>query len=97
MLAEVAVYTNLVDGKRVAPASGETYEKRNPWAPDEVVGRFTLSDATDVDAAVTAAAGAFESWSRLPFQARAAVLHAAAALVDGRAETIAVDMTREMG
>src|SRR6478672_7069664 len=97
VLAEVAVYNNLVDGKRVAPSSGETYEKCNPWEPDEVVGRFPLSDATDVDAAVTAAARALESWSRLPFQGRAAVLNAAAALVDERAETIAADMTREMG
>jgi acyl-CoA reductase-like NAD-dependent aldehyde dehydrogenase len=97
VLTDTATYTNLVDGKRVPAASGETYEKRNPWATDEVVGRFPLSDAIDVDAAVTAAARAFESWSRLPFQARAAVVHAAAALVDERAETIAVDMTREMG
>jgi alpha-ketoglutaric semialdehyde dehydrogenase len=95
-LAEAATYANLIDGKRVPPANGETYEKRSPWS-GEVVGRFPLSDAADTEAAVAAATRAFESWSRTPFQARAAVLHAAAALVDERAETIAADMTREMG
>jgi alpha-ketoglutaric semialdehyde dehydrogenase len=95
-LADTATYANLIDGKRVAPANGETYEKHNPWT-GEVVGRFPLSDATEVATAVAAAARAFPSWSQLPFQARAAVLNAAAALVDERAETIAKDMTREMG
>lgn len=95
-MADAPTYTNLVDGKRVPPGNGETYEKSNPWT-SELVGRFPLSDATDVEAAVTAAARAFEAWSRTPFQARAAVLQAAAALIDERVETIAADMTREMG
>jgi alpha-ketoglutaric semialdehyde dehydrogenase len=92
----LADWTNLIDGKRSAPANGELYEKHDPWT-GKIVGRFPLSDPADVDAAVTAAARAFEPWSQLPSQARAAVLATAATLVDQRAEKIAADMTHEMG
>ena len=51
----------------------------------------------DVDLAVQAAEDARREWARAPIAKRAAVLTAAAALIDERAEAIAQDMTREMG
>ncbi len=91
------VGVNLIAGEFVPSRGGETYERVNPWRPAEVVGEFPSSNADDVDAAVTAAAGAAPEWSRLPAAKRGGYLAAAANLIEERAEEIAQDMTREMG
>jgi acyl-CoA reductase-like NAD-dependent aldehyde dehydrogenase len=88
---------NYIAGEWRPSAAGDTYEKRNPARPDELVGEFPSSAREDVDLAVEAAAAALPGWSRGPIAKRAAVLSAAAALIDERAEAIAQDMTREMG
>ena len=88
---------NLIAGEWRASAGGDTYEKRNPAHPDEVVGEFPSSTREDVDLAVQAADDARGEWARGPIARRAAVLTAAAALIEERAEAIAQDMTREMG
>jgi aldehyde dehydrogenase (NAD+) len=77
--------------------SGETYEKRNPMRPDEVVGEFPACDERDVDDAVGAAQDAFHAWSRLSAPQRGNLLMKAAEAIDARAEEIAGAMTREMG
>jgi aldehyde dehydrogenase (NAD+) len=88
---------NYVGGEWVPARSGNTYEKRNPASPSDVVGEFPASGAEDVDAAVGAAADAFPTWSGLPAATRAAVLMRAADAVEARVEEMAADMTREMG
>jgi alpha-ketoglutaric semialdehyde dehydrogenase len=88
---------NYIAGEWRPSAAGDTYEKRNPARPDEVVGEFPSSTREDVDLAVRAADDARRDWAGAPIAKRAAVLTAAAALIDERAETIAQDMTREMG
>jgi aldehyde dehydrogenase (NAD+) len=88
---------NLVGGEWRPARSGQTYEKRNPARPSEVVGEFPASGEADVDAAVEAAAAAFPAWSKQPAAARAGILVKAAELLEGRVEQIAADMTREMG
>ena len=88
---------NLIAGEWRPSAAGDTYEKRNPARPDEVVGEFPSSTREDVDLAVQAAEDARREWARGPIARRAGVLTAAAALIDQRAEAIAQDMTREMG
>jgi len=88
---------NYVGGEWSPARSGRTYEKHNPARPSEVVGEFPASGAEDVDAAVEAAASAFDGWSGTPAAARAAVLMRAADVVEARVEQIAEDMTREMG
>src|SRR6478736_3146534 len=88
---------NYIAGEWRPSAGGETYEKRNPARPDELVGAFPSSAREDVDLAVQAAEDARREWGRAPIARRAAVLSAAAALIDERAEAIAQDMTREMG
>jgi aldehyde dehydrogenase (NAD+) len=90
-------FANFVGGEWRASRSGNTYEKRGPWRPSEVVGEFPASGDADVNGAVAAASEAFPSWSRLPAQARAEVLRKAADAVDRRVEQIAQDMTLEMG
>ena len=88
---------NLIAGEWRSSAGGDTYEKRNPAHPDEVVGEFPSSTREDVDLAVQAAEDARREWARAPIARRAGVLTAAAALIEERAEAIAQDMTREMG
>jgi acyl-CoA reductase-like NAD-dependent aldehyde dehydrogenase len=89
--------SNLIAGEWRPSASGETYEKRNPARPSEVIGEFPASGEADVQAAVEAAAAAFPGWSGTPAAGRGAALDKAADLIDARVEEIAQDMTREMG
>jgi len=88
---------NFIGGDWSASESGETYEKRNPWRPDEVTGVYAASTADDAIAAVEAAVEAFPSWSALPAPARAAFFFKAADAIEARVEQIAQDMTAEMG
>src|SRR5918996_3706413 len=88
---------NFVGGEWRPGESGETYEKRNPWRPAEVVGEYPASTGEDARAAVEAAAAAFPEWSRTPGPARAAVFFKAAEALEARTERIAQDMTAEMG
>ena len=46
---------NYIAGEWRPSAGGDTYEKRNPARPDEVVGEFPSSAREDVDLAVQAA------------------------------------------
>jgi aldehyde dehydrogenase (NAD+) len=88
---------NYVGGEWTPARSGNTYEKRNPANPEEVVGEFPASGKDDVDAAVEAAAAAFPGWSELPAASRAAVLMRGVDAIEARVEDMAADMTREMG
>jgi acyl-CoA reductase-like NAD-dependent aldehyde dehydrogenase len=92
-----AARLNYVDGAWVPSASGATYTRVNPMRPDENVGEFSASTEADAAAAVSAAATAFATWSRLPTALRAGYLNAAASALEGRAEEIARDMSTEMG
>src|SRR3954470_4500441 len=88
---------NYIAGEWRPSAGGDTYEKRNPARPDEVVGEFPSSTREDVELAVQAADDAQREWAGAPIAKRAAVLTAAAALIERRAGATAQDMTREMG
>src|SRR3954447_5128588 len=88
---------NFIAGEWRPSAAGDTYEKRNPARPDELVGEFPSSTREDVDLAVQAAEDARAQWAGGPAAKRAAVMNAAAALIEERAEAIAQDMTAEMG
>ncbi len=88
---------NFIGGEWVASATGETYEKRNPWRPSAVTGTFAASDADDARAAVDAARAASSGWATLPAPQRADFLLEAATAIEARVEQIAQDMTAEMG
>jgi acyl-CoA reductase-like NAD-dependent aldehyde dehydrogenase len=88
---------NYVAGEWRPAVSGDTYEKRNPMRPSEVVAGVASSNEQDVDAAVAAAQAAFADWAAQPMAKRASYLNAAAAALDANAEQIAQDMTAEMG
>ena len=88
---------NFVGGDWRESASGETYEKHNPWRPSEVTGVYAASTAEDAQAAVDAALAAFPGWAATPAPARAAFFFKAADAIERRVEQIAQDMTAEMG
>jgi acyl-CoA reductase-like NAD-dependent aldehyde dehydrogenase len=90
-------FDNFIAGAWCAPASGELFENRNPADTRDLIGRFPLSNAADVDRAVASAVRGFELWRRTPAPARGDVLRRVGDLLVQRKEEIADLMTREMG
>ena len=88
---------NLVAGTWREADAGETYEKRNPWRPDERTGVYQASGRRDAEIAVEAAVAAAPAWAALPAPARASHLLQAATALEERVEQVAQDMTAEMG
>src|SRR5262252_5816187 len=88
--------TMIIESERTKAASGKTYEVRNP-ATGEVVDEVPFGDAADVDRAAQAAAKAFTTWSKLPPNKRAEILHKAARHMLGKVEEIAPILTKEQG
>jgi len=95
--AGIEEFPNLIAGERIASASGRLFVNINPADNGDLVGRFQESTAADAQAAVNAAAAAFEGWRRTPISKRAAILNRAADHLAARADHIAREMTREMG
>jgi acyl-CoA reductase-like NAD-dependent aldehyde dehydrogenase len=90
-------FKNFIGGNWVEPQSGDYFENRNPANWDDVVGKFPLSGAKDVDCAVQSAQRGFEIWRATPAPARGDVLRRVGDIMTTRKEEIADLMTREMG
>jgi aldehyde dehydrogenase (NAD+) len=90
-------FKNFIAGKWVEPASGRYFENVNPADTSDVIGRFPLSTAEDVNCAVASAKRGFELWRATPAPARGDVLRRVGDLLVQRKEEIAELMTREMG
>jgi len=88
--------TMIIEGDRTKAASGKTYEVRNP-ATGDVVDEVPAGGPADVDKAAQAAAKAFPTWSRLPANKRAEILHKAAQHMLTKVEHIAPILTKEQG
>jgi aldehyde dehydrogenase (NAD+) len=93
----MATYNNFIDGSWVPSVAGEVFENRNPADRHELIGLFQKSDRRDVGAAIDAARQAYSRWRLVPAPRRAEILFRAAQLVADRKESLAHDMTREMG
>src|SRR6476661_6673776 len=91
------IFSNWIGGESRPSHSGELFENRNPADRDDLIGLFAQSTTEDADAAVAAAAAAFDSWRLVPAPRRAEILLRAAQLITERKEDFARDMTREMG
>jgi acyl-CoA reductase-like NAD-dependent aldehyde dehydrogenase len=86
----------VIDGARVAAASGRTFDSINP-ATGAVFQTVAEAGVEDVDRAVRAAARAFEDWgTRSPIQ-RAKVLFRWADLLDSHVDELGLLETRDMG
>lgn len=55
MKSTMKEYRNLIDGGWAGASDGETYEIRSPGDTSQIVGRFPLSTAEDVNRAVATA------------------------------------------
>lgn len=90
-------FHNFIAGKWSPPDTGEYFDNRNPARRSDVIGRFPLSGATDVERAVESAWRGFEAWRKTPAPLRGEVLRRTGDLLTTRKEEIADAMTREMG
>jgi len=90
-------FKNFIAGSWSEPSTGEFFQNVNPADTSDVIGRFPLSAAADVDKAVASATRGFEVWRRTPAPARGDVLRRVGDLLSSRKEEIADLMTREMG
>jgi len=83
----VRTYQQLIGGKSVDAASGETLDIENP-ANGQVIGRVPASTAEDVDRAVDAAEKAFATWKMTTPQDRALLLLRIADALEARADEL---------
>lgn len=90
-------FLNYIDGEWTACRSKRTFANINPARTSEVVGEFQASGAEDAVAACDAAAKAQPAWAALPAPRRGEILFKAAELLEGRAEQVSREMTREEG
>jgi alpha-ketoglutaric semialdehyde dehydrogenase len=93
----VKTYQNYIGGEWVPSSSGETFENLNPANTRDVVGRFPVSTAEDINRAVEAAGSAADKWRRLPAPRRAELLFRLGEILIRRKDEFTREMTREMG
>jgi len=86
-LERVKTYQQLIGGKWVEAASGESLEVINP-ANDQVIANVPKSSSEDVDRAVEAAATAFETWKQTTPQDRSLLLLKIADKLEERADEL---------
>lgn len=91
------IFKNFINGAWVPPDSGEYFENRNPADKRDLIGKFPLSGASDVNRAVESAKRGFEIWRKTPAPERGNVMRIAGDILTARKEEIADAMTREMG
>jgi aldehyde dehydrogenase (NAD+) len=91
-------YKMLIDGAWRATRSGKTFSCVDPFTEDSW-GRVPLADASDVDAAVSAARRAFDrdGWPQTTPARRASLLRRLAALIEKNADKLARQQVFENG
>ena len=87
---------NFIAGQWVAPAQARYVTKTNP-ATAATLAQVPLSDASDVDRAVAAAAAAYPSWRLVPAPKRGEILFRVGRRLEERKDDLARMMTSEMG
>jgi alpha-ketoglutaric semialdehyde dehydrogenase len=90
-------FQNFIAGTWVEPSTGKHFDNINPANTTDVIGKFPLSGAADVQRAVASATAGFERWKRTPAPARGDVLRRVGEIMIARKEELADLMTREMG
>jgi alpha-ketoglutaric semialdehyde dehydrogenase len=93
----VKKYYNYIDGEWAKSSSGEWFENVNPADNRDVVGRFPLSNADDVNRAVAAAKSAAKRWRLTPAPKRAEILFRLGEILRENKDQYSHEMTREMG
>ncbi len=96
MSAELPKFANLIDGRLSPPLSGRYLDVHEP-ATGQVYALVPDSGEADVQAAVTAAARAFPTWSATPASERARLLERLAQLIESEAVLFAEAESRDCG
>jgi aldehyde dehydrogenase (NAD+) len=95
--AELQVKSRIfIGGEWVEPSGADPIEIVNPTT-EEVLGTIPGCTPVDADRAVSAARGAFESWSQTPREERARYIAAIAEGLNERGDEIAATITQELG
>lgn len=95
-IAQTTNFLNYIGGDWRAGSSSESANIFNP-ATAEVLAEAPLADATDINAAVSAASAAFPAWRRTPPQNRIQFLFKFRALLEQHGDEIARLTTQENG
>ncbi len=90
------LFKHFIGGQWVESVNGATFENRNP-ANGELVGEFARGGAAEIGRAVAAAKGAFNKWRLFPAPHRGEILYRVGQMLNEQKESLARDMTREMG
>ncbi|MGX1776905.1 gamma-aminobutyraldehyde dehydrogenase [Nocardia brasiliensis] len=90
------VLENFIDGEFVASGAAETLDLVNP-VDETVVGRAPISNRADIDAAMAAAARAFESWGRTTPSARQSALLKLADAIEAHSDELVEAQCRNTG
>jgi len=85
-----------IGGRWVEPAAAVSIEVVDPYT-EKVFGRIAGGDAADIDRAVVAARGAFESYSRTTRAERIALLTRILEIYRARAEELSQALSKEIG
>jgi alpha-ketoglutaric semialdehyde dehydrogenase len=92
----VAQFKNFINGRWVDARDGAEFTRENP-ATGDTIGTFASSGEADVVAAIEAAKGAFNRWRLTPAPKRGEILYRVGQLLVERKESLAREMTEEMG
>jgi aldehyde dehydrogenase (NAD+) len=85
-----------IGGEWVDPAEPRVLDVIDP-SSEEPIGRISLGGQKDVERAVAAARGAFDSWSRTTRRERSELLRRISTAYQARYEELAQTLSREMG
>jgi 1-pyrroline-5-carboxylate dehydrogenase len=94
--AELGREYDMVIGDRLIRTT-EKIKSVNPARPSQVVGIFQSAGREHVEAAIQAAASAFESWKRTSVEERASLIHNVASILRDRKFEFAAWMVYEVG
>lgn len=89
-------YKNYINGKWVSSSSRRTFESINP-ATEEILGKFQLSNAKDVQESVKAAWRAYKKWRLVPAPKRGEILFEVSRLLKKNKQKLGRLVTQEMG
>ncbi len=92
----VETYRNYINGQWVAAQSAETLPVHDS-STEEVMATVPAGTAQEAERAVLAARAAFDAWSTLPVETRAAYLEKVAAGLKARTDEMALAIAREVG
>jgi aldehyde dehydrogenase (NAD+) len=88
---------NYIDGAWCESAGGDTFANENPAQRGSEIQRVQASNEADIEAAVTAAASAFQAWSRRPMAERQAVVERFLSVLEEGREELARIVSQENG